>query len=273
MVCIPPATSGTIVPVWYLISSVIAAAGRGITSNPFSSWIIESCIDNAEYRALTAIPFNIGIYIGALFGGLLVIFMPAVAAVVCVAGYSISTFLLVYYIPSIVHQQVAKLPPLIPSMRIASRTNEFRTIFTNRVLIGSATGIYGTAASLLYLIGFNLATNADFVIYSILGAIVILIASLFVNIGMNWLLRYVEKLRVYLMLAAVVAVLSTIAFIPANFSNTAAFVAFFIFTIILSIISAPIGLVETLMVRDLIVYDTFITGTKTTNPPFITIVE
>jgi Na+/melibiose symporter-like transporter len=178
----------------------------------------------------------------------------------------------VYYIPSIVHQQVAKLPPLIPSMRIASRTNEFRTIFTNRVLIGSATGIFAGAASFLFLIGFGLSTTSDFVIYSILLAVVGLIVSLFVNIGMNWLLQYVEKLRVYLILAATVTVLSTIAFIPANFSNTSAFVVLLIFTLILSIISAPIGLIESLMVRDLIVYDTFITGKETFYPLTVAIV-
>lgn len=275
MVCIPPATSGTIVPVWYLLSSVIAAAGRGITTNPFNSWIIESCVDNAEYRALTAIPFNIGTLLGALFGGLLVSFIPAVAAVASVAGYSVSTFLLVYYIPSIVHQQVAKLPPLIPSMRIASRTNEFRTIFTNRVLIGSATSIFSSAGSFLFLIGFGLSTNADFVTYSILLAVVSILGILFVNIGMNWLLRYVEKLRMYLYLTAGVAVLSLAAFIPANFSNIAALVAFLVFTLLLSIIYGPISLIESLMVRDLIVYDTFITGKETTYLliRFVTVVE
>ena len=261
MVCIPPATSGTIVPVWYLLSSVIIAVGRGISSNPFSSWIIESCKDNREYLALSAIPFNVGGILGIFFGSALsILFYPAVAAVIGVVGLTISTFLMVHYIPSIVHRQVAKLPPLIPSFRIAARTNEFRTIFTNRVLIGSATSIFGAATGLLFLIGFNLGTYTAYFIYALILTALIVIVVMFVNIGMNWLLRYVEKLRVYLCLAAAVAVLSTAAFIPANFTNMSAFIAVFVFTLFISIISGPIGLIESLMVRDLIVYDTFITG-------------
>jgi hypothetical protein len=198
MICIPPVTSGIIVPVWYLLSAIINSAGRGISTNPFNTWIIESCKDNSEYRSLAAIPFTVGGILGALFGGLLVAFIPAVAAVAGVIGYGISTFLIVYYIPSVVRQHVAKLPPLIPSFRIASRTNEFRTIFTNRVLIQSATGIFGSAASLLLITGFNLGTNNDFVTYSILLAIIGVIGILIANVSLNWLLRYVEKLRVYL---------------------------------------------------------------------------
>ena len=247
-------------PVWYLVSSIINSAGRGISSNPFSTWIIESCKDNSEYRSLVAIPFNVGSILGALFGGLLASFIPAVAAVAGVIGYGISTFLIVYYIPSVVRQQAAKLPPLIPSFRIASRTNEFRTIFTNRVLIQSAMGVFSTAGSLLLITGFNLGTNKDFVTYSILLAIISIIGILIANVSLNWLLRYVEKLRVYLLLAALVAVLSLVAFIPACFTTTGALIVFLIFEVILSVASGPIGLIESLMVRDLIVYDTFITG-------------
>ncbi len=247
-------------PVWYLVSSIINSAGRGISSNPFSTWIIESCKDNSEYRSLVAIPFNVGSILGALFGGLLASFIPAVAAVAGVIGYGISTFLIVYYIPSVVRQQAAKLPPLIPSFRIASRTNEFRTIFTNRVLIQSATGVFSTAGSLLLITGFNLGTNKDFVTYSILLAIISIIGILIANVSLNWLLRYVEKLRVYLVLAVLVAVLSLVAFIPACFTTTGALIVFLVFTVILSVASGPIGLIESLMVRDLIVYDTFITG-------------
>ena len=260
MICIPPGTSGLIVPLWYLLSSVVAAVGRGVSGNPYSTWLIESCIDNAEYRALVTIPINIGGFIGALFGALLVAFIPAVAAVASVLGALVSTFLLVYYVPSVVHQQVAKLPPLIPSLRIASRTNEFRTIFTNRVLIQGATSIFGNAASFLILIGFNVTSNSDFVIYSLLLGVVGTIAGLCLNIAMNWLLRYVEKLRVYLNLAAAVMVLSTVAFIPANISNSTALVVFLLIILCLSIVGYPIYLIESLMVRDLILYDTFITG-------------
>eukprot|EP01036_Dinobryon_divergens_P024033 gene24033-32444_t len=265
MLCIPPGTSGLIVPLWYLLSSVIVSVGRGVSGNPYNSWLIESCINNAEYRALVTIPINIGTLTGALFGALLVAFIPIVAAVASVLGTIVSTCLLIYYVPSVVHQQVAKLPPLIPSLRMASRTNEFRTIFTNRVLIQGATSIFGNAASFLVLVGFNVASNSDFVIYSILLGVVGTIAGLCLNIAMNWLLRCVEKLRVYLNLAAAVMVLSTVAFIPANIPNATALVIFLLIIVLLTIVGYPIYLIESLMVRDLILYDTFITGLNREN--------
>ncbi len=86
--------------------------------------------------------------------------------------------------------------------------------------------------------------------YSVL--VVAVIAVMSVNIGMNWLLRYIEKLRVYRFLAGAVAVLSTDAFVPANFSNGSAVV---VIALLLSIMSGRISLIEGLMVRDLIMYD------------------
>ena len=51
------------------------------------------------------------------------------------------------------------------------------------MLIQGATSIFGTAGVFLYLIGFNLSTNGDFVVYSILSAVVSTIVGLFVNFG------------------------------------------------------------------------------------------
>ena len=93
--------------------------------------------------------------------------------------------------------------------------------------------------------------------YSILSAVVSTIVGLFVNFGMNWLLRNWEKLRVYLNLVTAVVVLSLVGFIPSNFSDTTALVAFISIT---SSLLFPTYLIESLKVRDLIVYDTFITG-------------
>ena len=86
-----------------------------------------------------------------------------------------------------------------------------------------------------------------YTLYSIILFVVAVIAVMFIIIGMNWLLRCVEKLRVYLFLAGAVAVLSAAAFIPANFSNGSAFVAFFVMALLLSIMSGPISLIQGLI--------------------------
>ena len=65
----------------------------------------------------------------------------------------------------------------------------------------------------------------------------------------------------YLNLVTAVVVLSLVGFIPSNFSDTTALVAFISITSsLLVIVSFPTYLIESLKVRDLIVYDTFITG-------------
>lgn len=263
MVCIPPSTtSGTFVTFWFVATSIIGSIGRGISANPYQSWIIEGCVDNAEYRAYQSFTATFGQFLGGLFGGLLGTISPPIASVISAVAGGIATFLIVWYVPTVVHRQVAALPPLIPSMRIASRTNEFRTIFTNRVLIGSATGIFSSSAALLLLIGFNITSNQSYVIYVILIAVIATLAGLSINAAMNWVLKFFEKLRVYLILAVAVALFSSAGFIASLFSNGTAFIFFLIFDIILASIYFPIVLIESLMVRDLIVYDTFTTGAK-----------
>mmetsp|Transcript_25061 Transcript_25061/g.34425 ORF Transcript_25061/g.34425 Transcript_25061/m.34425 type:complete len:723 (-) Transcript_25061:146-2314(-) len=265
MVCAPPVTKGLFVTFWYLISSIIANIGKGIYTNPYQTWIIESCVDNSEYRQIQTIATNIGTLFGALFGGLLTIYFPIFGALISVVGGGITTFLLTWYIPSVVHRKVASLPPLIPSIRIAGRTNEFRTIFTNRVLIGTATGIFSTNGSLLLLLGFGLGTTQDFVTYTTVLAVAGALGGIACVVVCNWYLKYVEKLGLYLQLAALVTAISLIGFIVCIFTSQAAFFVFFVLILIAGIIYFPITLIESLMVRDLILYDTFTTGLNREN--------
>lgn len=260
MICAPPITSGAIVTWWFLISSIIANVGKGILTNPYQTWIIESCVDNNEYRQIQSIANNVGTLFGALFGGILTIYIPILGGLVSVVGGGITTFLLTWYIPSVVHRKVAGLPPLIPSVRIAGRTNEFRTIFLNRVLIGTATSIFSTNGSLLLLIGFNIATSQDFATYTIILAIASSLGGLTMVVICNWYLKYVEKLGVYLKLAVMVAAIAAVAFIASIFSSQAAFFVFYVLLMLEGIIYFPVSLIESLMVRDLILYDTFTTG-------------
>lgn len=112
-------------------------------------------------------------YLGVFTGlSLVEAVSPIVFSLVFLFGGGLSTLLLVLLVPNDVNRTVSKLPPLVPSVRILSRSKKFKLLFCNRILVGTATSIFGLAASLYVLIGFDLTTTTEYVAYIVVLVIV-----------------------------------------------------------------------------------------------------
>ena len=221
---------------------------------------MESSISSSDYRKISTLPITIGNFCGAVIGFGSLQLSPT-ASTVGVAVFSVSVLLMVLFVPNELHRKAEKLPPIVPSLRIAARTKEFRSIFFNRVLIGSATQIFTSSASLLLLIGFsNIHTQKDFVFYSLAMGITSGTLGAFIVVFFNWYLLMVDKLTVYLRLTMVVTVASGIGFLATLGSSLYCFILYFLTNMTIGILYHPIIVVESFMLRDLIIFDTYSTG-------------
>ena len=260
--CNPPREnlSSTGITAWYLILYSLGASGSGLSSNPLTSWLMESSISSSDYRKISTLPITIGNFCGAVIGFGSLQLSPT-ASTVGVAVFSVSVLLMVLFVPNELHRKAEKLPPIVPSLRIAARTKEFRSIFFNRVLIGSATQIFTSSASLLLLIGFsNIHTQKDFVFYSLAMGITSGTLGAFIVVFFNWYLLMVDKLTVYLRLTMVVTVASGIGFLATLGSSLYCFILYYLTNMTIGILYHPIIVVESFMLRDLIIFDTYSTG-------------
>lgn len=221
---------------------------------------MESSINSSDYRKISTLPVTIGNFCGALigFGSLQV---SPTASTIGVAIFAVSVILMVLFVPNELHRKTDKLPPIVPSLRIAAQTQEFRSIFFNRVLIGSATQIFTSSASLLLLIGFsNIHTQKDFVFYSIAMGISSGTLGVVIVVIFNWYLLMVDKLTVYLRLTIVVTLASVIGFFATLSSSLYCFILYYLTNMTIGILYHPIIVIEGFMLRDLIIFDTYSTG-------------
>jgi Na+/melibiose symporter-like transporter len=203
---------------------------------------------------------NISAFFGGVSGALLCTFLPVACGVIGLLGSMMATPLLLKYVPNKVVRKHQKQLPLVPSFRIAARSNEFRTIFTNRCLILSVQNIFGTATAFIVLIAFNQDNLKQY--YSIILILTVIgaIGSVSLTVAFNWLLRKMEKLNLYLVMSLCIAGITLICFFVSFAPNiTGYYVVLLLFTAAL-VLYGPFGLIEQLMIRDLILFDTFSTG-------------
>eukprot|EP01035_Chromulina_nebulosa_P027131 gene27131-35639_t len=265
--CNPPRDelSSTGITAWYLLLFSLGSTGSGLSANPLTSWLMESSISSSDYRKISTLPVTIGNFCGALigFGSLQV---SPTASTIGVAIFAVSVILMVLFVPNELHRKTDKLPPIVPSLRIAAQTQEFRSIFFNRVLIGSATQIFTSSASLLLLIGFsNIHTQKDFVFYSIAMGISSGTLGVVIVVIFNWYLLMVDKLTVYLRLTIVVTLASVIGFFATLSSSLYCFILYYLTNMTIGILYHPIIVIEGFMLRDLIIFDTYSTGLNREN--------
>jgi len=234
--------------------------GSGFCGNPFTAWMMESSINDSDHRKITTLPNTMGSFCGILFGFICLQISPLIASLGAVLS-SVSVYFLIVCVPNIIHHKKEKHPPIVPSVRIASRTKEFRSIFMNRVLIGSATSIFTSSASLLLLIGFsNINTQKDFVFFSIFMGIASGTMGVCIVVALNWYLTLVDKLTVYLRITKLVTIASFIGFIATLGTTMPCFILYYLMNMTIGIMYHPIVAIESFMLRDLILYDTYSTG-------------
>lgn len=264
LLVLPPSKNQDILIAWFTAFLSTFFIGDALSSNPFDSWMVESTTSDEDYNRFLSLSSSIGGLFGQLLGVGLLYTSPPACGVVFLLGLGFTTYLTVTYIPNVVYRAAPVLPDLIPSLRICIQTVEFRSMLVNKILIGAAIAICSNIAFFYLMIGF------DNVIHNISGAAnwFIIIAGIAAFVGVilmvacNWLFKIWDKLQVYRFQAWIVVILSLGCFfvtLPGTNNNTNLYIYIGIGAALASL-AFPIRLMDTLFVRDLVLYDTFRTG-------------
>jgi Na+/melibiose symporter-like transporter len=259
LLCVPPVHGGIAVAGWYTLFFIVFNIGNSACSGPFDAMMIESTRDDDDYRIFTTVVFPICGLIGGGSGILVTLISPIMAAVISFTVNLISTLLLVYRVETPVIRVTARNPDLIPSVRIAARTHEFKSIFLYKVLINSAITIFLACYAYYLLIGFDIKDIKKYVQLLIVIAYAAAGVGICTTIACNWLLRFVDKvqfLQTLLLMGAVFTFVSIFVILPSSSSLT----GYVVVCVLVAMLGFPGRLVETLILRDLVVYDTFTTG-------------
>jgi len=264
---LPPAYTQQALFGWYLFWTIMQSIASSIQGAPYISWLIESTADNEDYVRIVTLPSQAGSVIGFIAGVLLGNqILPIVGALIYAIGYAISIFFLLKYVHNDCVRATEKQPDMVPSFRTCMRTKEFQIIFYNRILISAGYAIgFGNGLYLL-VVGFSFVTR-----YSQIALFVSVIAALYFLFGavavisLNWILAYYEKLFVYKIITLVIGVLGVVIFLACLAGNEASFYATCFFLIILGALVGPISAIDNFFLKDLIIYDTFLTGLNREN--------
>jgi Na+/melibiose symporter-like transporter len=261
LLVLPPSDNPTVLVIWFAIFYSLNVVGDSIRNYPYESWIIESSQDNADYLRLKSIVFPIALLLGGATSIVLYLLSPILCAVIYAIGGSCALVALVKYVPNHTLRAVEQQPSIIPSLRIAARTQEFRQIFLNCVLEATAVGMYFASTNYLLLFGFNyLETFQDYIVFTLVAGVVAGILGVGSSIACNWLLQKYDKIAVYLLLTRVLAAIGLVSFVISSFMSETAFFVFFALYVCVSVAYSPLSLILRLFTRDLVTFDTFVNG-------------
>ena len=261
LLTIPPSKDADVLSVWFVVFYTLNAMSDAISGFPYESWLIESSRDNADYMRLKSIIFPIALFAGGVTAIVLFIYSPILCAVTYAVGTGVCLILLIYRVPNNVVRAVEKLPDLIPSVRLAMRTLEFRQLFANNVIFSVAVGLYFAATNFLLLIGFDtIKTMDEYVQYALVMGLIAGIVGVLATIACNSVLKKIDKLWLYLQLIKIVGVIGVTSFLLSALSHSnVAFYVFLSLNLCVTIFYAPMSLIMSLFIRDLVTYDTFVT--------------
>lgn len=265
----PPDHSPTTLFGWYATFCGLVNIGVSIVANPFYSWMIESSVNDEDFTRLFSISVPFGGIFGAIVGLGLVILSPALAVAVSLIGGSITTGLLLYFIPAKSYRVAKPLPKMIPSIRICFQTAEFRKIFYTAVSVSAGQSILGVMGFYLYYIGFHLQNQSFVITCALVTAVISGLMGMVFIIACNWILKYVEKVKLYTMILSAIFVLLIGLFFTTL--NDAGFYPNLFITGVIGTCAMPIGLLGSLFTRDLVIYDTFATGKSLPRYPFLSL--
>lgn len=244
---------------WYIIFGILYNIGTGIQANPFNSWIIESTADDADFMTVNTIPSSIGVIIGGITV-LLVISLssPLAGGVLTFIGGIISVTATVYFLPSVVYRQAPAVPKPIPSLRICLQSPEFRTILNVGIVSLAALALLTTLTLFVLVSCFDLNREvfAGYIllVISIIGAI----CGMILNICCNWILKKIDKIRVLALIFFIIAAAAAVSFFLSLNASTLYFYCG-VATLMVAL-AFPLRLILSLLLRDLVVFDTFVTS-------------
>ena len=257
MLSIPPVKHTNLIFAWYAVFGSLFIIGYGLHTNPFNSWMIESTADEADFVKIgtTAAP------IGGVLGGISMIFIasmsPILAGLVVLIGGSCAIFATAYFLPSTIYRQAPSVPKPIPSLRICIQSQEFKTILCVGILVGAATSTYATLALFVLSINFDIHRETTVINLTIYAVVIAAVAGLILVIACNWVLQRVDKLRIIVLIMFIVIVCAIGTFFVSLSPSTLYF--YVGFQTIIATLGMPVSLIASLLTRDLVLFDTFVT--------------
>jgi GPH family glycoside/pentoside/hexuronide:cation symporter len=261
LLCIPPnKDNNLLLSVWYVVFFVICDIGYNIATIPFSSWLLESSLNTEDYTRINAIASQIGSAFGYIIGLAILYFVePMYSGLFNLCFGSLTLAAILHYIPSNVITKLPDMPPLIPSVRTCMSSGLFQKLFINRILIYAVVGISGSASAYITALGFNyVQTNNLLVKVLLIQGIVLSLLAIPVGLLTNYLLNYIETIDLYQWTTIGYGFSCLILFISV-ISNKTFFFFESIFTL-LSLVFTAVSIMDTLLIRELIILDTFQTG-------------
>lgn len=236
---------------------------------PLNSWYIESTADNADFIKINTIPRNIGGAVGGLLGFLTSALIPTHVAycVIMVILIVPTTSAFLYFVPNTQLNAVPKQPDLIPSLRTCMRSKEFKTIFINKCLLFSALSIATGLLTFLYVTGFFPAIECykDIVPYIVVLTVIAVIGSVVVQASLACILAKYDKLAVYRTICTLTSVIAIVIFPVSLAKGFTGFYLVIAMSLLLSYCLAALYMIDSFFVRDLIVFDQFVTGLRREN--------
>jgi hypothetical protein len=173
-------------------------------------------------------------------------------------GGLLSLAAVLYYIPSVAYREAPAVPKPIPSLRICAQSKEFCTILAVGIFIAAAQNTFGTLNLFMLSTCFGIKREAFVIelalIYVVLGGIL----GLVFIIACNWILARIDKIRVLVFILIIVIALSIATFfVTLNASTLYVYLAI---VVVMSTLAMPVGLIASLFIRDLVVFDAFVTS-------------
>jgi len=266
---------------FYLATMIIFAFPAALFSIPFSSWMIESCGSPAEYTTINGV-----LMLSSLFGGLLSQLIlsskyegdPFRGAKLCAMfvlfSVPLSFLTLLWVVPGKELRQAPVQPPIVSSFRQCIRTKEFQTIFWNETLTQMASNGAGAFTFPILYLFFGLVHTDSVQKYFAPTIVAILIGSVVCILTLMWALKRFEKIVVYktiMLLLVFLGLCSVATMVPAIISYGkpgfytpeqlgTQIVAFLGIFALATMLGVCMNFCQGLLVRDLIIFDTFTNG-------------
>jgi hypothetical protein len=225
---------------------------------PFKSWLIENSVDDEDYRRIRSVAVPIGALLGGISGTILMVFVPVICAFYNLIGGVIALALMILFTPSKPFRETDRVPEVIPSIRLCAQSKEFRQVFINQVFIEGGIATYNAIIVLLLITSFGVKKEGTASMLYLLMAIIGGIIGVAFNVSCNWIFTKVDKLVVYKAILCICVLICVITFFIAFDADN--FQGMLILGVIFGIISAPANLIFNMFIRDLVIYDTFVTG-------------
>ena len=143
------------------------------------------------------------------------------------------------------------------------RTKEFQIIFLNKIILFTGIAIGQTFGLYLLVVAFSFVKKYNQIaVFVIIILVCFLVGGMVSILALNFLLTKFDKLFLYKVITLAIAGFGCIMFPACVMGNPSSFIATVVFLIIMGILQFPLGYIDSFFLRDLIVYDTFLTGTK-----------